>query len=271
MKYSTVKKLGVGSVGDAYLLDNGKAIIVGKREDSFGTYKALFDKMKILDGKITTINYPKVYELIEPCEDYAYGAVVEEYISGIELRDAITTLNDSQKVEIGKALANFIAEFHRIDAAGDKEEEININLSKYDRSLGILQEYLNPTVYSQLVDIKSDYEKLLRGKDFCSTHGDLNAGNIMIDNGKVSGIIDFGNMEYYIPEIEFVHMCFFDRVIYDAMVENYPREIDEKEVVFLELVVNIRHFKNIRNFEDRKTNCLNNINMLLNKYLSMNN
>jgi hypothetical protein len=93
----------------------------------------------------------------------------------------------------------------------------------------------------------------------------------MIDNGKVSGIIDFGNMEYYIPEIEFVHMYFFDRVIYDAMVENYPRPIDEKEVVFLELVVNIRHFKNIKNFEDRKTNCLNNINMLLDKYLSMNN
>ena len=30
-----VKKLGSGSGGDAFLLNDGKAIIVGKREDSF--------------------------------------------------------------------------------------------------------------------------------------------------------------------------------------------------------------------------------------------
>ncbi|MBO7254210.1 MAG: hypothetical protein J6V36_02785 [Clostridia bacterium] len=85
MKYSVVRKLGVGSAGDAYLLENGRAIIVGKREDSFDMYKSMYDKMKVVDGKITTVKYPKVYELISPCEDYEYGAIVEECILGKEL------------------------------------------------------------------------------------------------------------------------------------------------------------------------------------------
>lgn len=269
MKYNLVKKLGVGSAGDAYLLDNGKAIIVGKREDSFGTYKAMYDKMKVLDGKITTINYPKVYELISPCEDYQYGAIVEECIVGKELRDAVKDMDILEKREVGKTLAKFVAEIHGLDIVGDKIEEMNINLAKYDRSISILKDYLPSDVIERLETLRQDYLNLLERKDFCMTHGDLNEGNIMIDGGRVSGVIDFGNMEYYVPEIDFVHPYFFDREIYDAMVENYPRDIDEKEVIFLELVVNIRHFKNIKNFDDRREKCLNNIQSLLDRYMSM--
>lgn len=270
MKLNVMRKLGVGSAGDAYLLEDGKAIIVGKREDSFNTYKAMFSKMQILEGNITAVKYPKFYELISPNKEYPFGAVVEEFIDGKELRDSITELNDLQKQQIGRVLAKFVEQMHNINIEGNKEEELNINLSKYERSLGILKDFLSKEVYQKLVKTKDNYKQLLQSKDFCLTHGDLNAGNIMIDeNGNVSGVIDFGNMEYYIPEIEFVHMYFFDRVIYDAMVQNYPKSIDEKEIVFLELVVNVRHFKNIKNFDDRRVKCLNNIEMLLNKYLKM--
>ena len=265
-----VKKLGSGSVGDAYLLEDGKAIVVGKREDSFSTYKAMYDKMHVGNGKITTVNYPKVYNLISACADYPFGAIVEECILGKELRETILNLSYENKFEIGKVLAGFINEVHNIKVKGNKEEEISINLAKYDKSLAILKEYLTNEVYCKLVELKDVYKNMLVGKNFCLTHGDLNAGNIMIgENYEVSGIIDFGNMEYYIPEIEFVHMYFFDRDIYNSMVEHYSKKIEDKDVVFLELVVNIRHFKNIKNFEDRKTNCLNNINSLLNMFLEM--
>jgi len=55
------------------------------------------------------------------------------------------------------------------------------------------------------------------------------------------------------------------------MVENYNKLIDEKEVVLLELVVNIRHFKNIVNFDDKRIHCLNNIEKLLKLYLKISN
>ena len=268
MEFKLVKKLGVGSAGDTFLLEDGKAIVVGKREDSFGTYKALFEKMKKTDGKISAVKYPKIYQLVEPCTEFPFGAMVEECISGTELRKKDKELSDVEKAEIGTILAKFLRQMHSIESQGDKEEEISINLAKYDRSLGLIKDHLDVATYEKLVALKPKYHKLMQEKPFCTTHGDLNAGNIMIgDDNKLSGIIDFGNMEYYIPEIEFVHMYFFDRTIYDAMVAGYGREIDEREVVLIELVVNVRHFKNIVKFDDKRQHCLDNIHQLLELYL----
>lgn len=265
-----IKKLGSGSGGDAFLLNNGKAIVVGKREDSFSLYKSLHEKLKRVEGEITTIKYPKIYELVEPCETFPFGAVVEERIEGSELRKKITDLSVEEKTEIGEILAKFLNQLHGIIAEGNKEEEIKINLAKYDRSIGILKGYLNEGAVKKLESrVKEDYKKLIESKEFCLTHGDLNAGNIMIGNdNKLSGIIDFGNMEYYIPEIEFIHMYFFDKTIYDSMVNSYDKEIKEKDMILLELVVNIRHFKNIVNFDEKREHCLNNICKLLEQYLS---
>ena len=268
MELKLGRKLGVGSAGDAYLLEDGRAIVVGKRDDSFGTYQALFEKMKKTDGKITAVNYPKIYQLVEPCTEFPFGAMVEECISGTELRKKDKEVSDAEKAEIGTILAKFLRQMHSIESQGDKEEEIAINLAKYDRSLGLIKDHLDVATYEKLVALKPKYHKLMQEKPFCTTHGDLNAGNIMIgDDNKLSGIIDFGNMEYYIPEIEFVHMYFFDRAIYHAMVAGYGREIDEREVVLIELVVNVRHFKNIVKFDDKRQHCLDNIHQLLELYL----
>ena len=268
MNNKILNKLGSGSAGDAYLMEDGKAIIIGKREDSFSTYQSLFDKMQIVDGKISTVKYPQIYQLIEPCEDFPYGAMIEEYISGEELRSKVGGLTTSQKRDIGATLSGFLNQLHAIQANGNKEEEIKINLAKYERSLGIIKDYLAPDIYQKLVEIKADYKHMIENKDFCITHGDLNAGNIMIgEDGKLSGIIDFGNMEYYVPEIEFVHMYFFDRDIYQAMVDGYDKQIDETEIILLELIVNVRHFKNIVKFDDKRENCLHNIESVLDLYI----
>lgn len=269
MGYILRKKLGSGSAGDGYLLDDGKVMIVGKREDSFATYKSMCEKLKKIDGKITSIKYPKVYDLIEPCKEYPYGAIVEEGIFGSELRDKIGDLNEKDKFAIGRSLGLFLKELHKIPASGDKDEEVKINLAKYDRSINLLKEYLPQNIIDMLVGIKEDYETLIKERDFCITHGDLNAGNIMInDDNTLSGIIDFGNMEYYIPEVEFVHMYFFDKDIFESMVWHYGKFIDERDMVLLELVINIRHFKNIVKFDDKREHCLGNIRALLNNYNS---
>ncbi len=269
MDYNLLKKLGSGSAGDGYLLPDSKVMIVGKREDSFATYKSMCEKLKKIDGKITTIKYPQIYELISPCAKYPFGAIVEEGIFGKELKQKISGLNTDEKIEIGKHLGLFLKELHSIPTDYDKGEEIAINLNKYDKSIGILKDYLPENIINLLANVKNDYHKLITSRDFCITHGDLNAGNIMINaDNTLSGIIDFGNMEYYIPDVEFVHMYFFDKEIFSSMRLHYGKHIDERDMTLLELVINIRHFKNIVKFEDKRKHCLDNIKDLLNKYTS---
>lgn len=267
MKIDGLKKLGSGSASDVFLIDENTVIVVGKREDCFANYQSLFEKSKQIEGKITTIKYPKIHEVIASCENFPFGAMIEEYVSGVELREFDKFLSLAQKQELGKNLALFLNQLHSIKAVGDKEQEIKINLQKFDKSKNLLAEYLPQEYIDRMEKIRVDYQNFMHAKNFCLTHGDLNAGNIlMLQNGELSGIIDFGNMEFYVPQVEFAHMYFFDKAIYDAMVKNYVGQIKDADVILVELVMRIRHFKNIVDFEEKRKNCIENIKNLLNSY-----
>lgn len=264
-----LKKVGFGSASDVYLLKNNLVLVVGKREDCFSNYQSLVEKSKLIDGKILSINYPKIHELISPCKDFPFGAMIEDFVDGKELRDVVSLLSDKQKIEIGKHISIFLKELHAINFVGNKDEEIEINSRKFDRSMSLLKSFIDEKTYKQLLAVKEEYVKFMENKEFCLTHGDLNAGNILIsNNNKLSGLIDFGNMEYYVPEIEFSHMYFFDKTIFNSMVEEYNKEIKEKDILLLELVTSVRHFKNIINFEEKRENCLKNIKKFINEYFN---
>ncbi len=267
MKIKELKFLGSGSGSDVYMLDDNKVVVVGKRGDCFSNYQQLMKKSNDIEGKITTVKYPRIHKVVVPCQDFPFGAMVEDYISGKELREKCSQLKTSEKMQIGKEIGLFLNQLHSTSICGDKNEEIDINLKKFDKSVMLLNDYLPKENLDKLQAVKKEYHKLMSSKDFCITHGDLNAGNIMIsDDNKLSGIIDFGNMEYYIPEVEFIHMYFFDKVIFEAMINNYNQAIREQDMILLELVTNIRHFKNIVNFEEKRNSCLKNIKSLTIQY-----
>ena len=55
------------------------------------------------------------------------------------------------------------------------------------------------------------------------------------------------------------------------MIDNYCREVSERELTLLELVINVRHFKNVVKFEDKRDHCLGNIENLTKEYLTLQN
>lgn len=265
---TNLKKLGIGSVGDAYLCEDNKVIIIGKREDSFSNYQQLVEKYRLFDGKIHSINYPKIHQLISPCEEFEFGALIESYVGGIELREKVVDMSKIDKIELGKNLALFLNELHKISIRGDKIFEIETDLKKFDKSLNLLVDFLQKEDIYRLKIVRHKYYDFMNEKQFCITHGDLNAGNIMISpENKLEGIIDFGNMEFYVPEVEFAHMFFFDKTICDAMISNYDQNINENDIILLELVMCVRHFKNIIGFETKREKCIQDIKNIMNLYL----
>lgn len=226
--------------------------MVGKREDSFSIYKNLLNKIRLIDGKISSVKINDDIEIISPCERFSLGAMIENYVDGEELKLKINFLAKKEKINIGERLAQFIIEMQTIKCNFDKNNEIEKNLNKYQKSLNLLGNYLSKDIISNLVDIKSLYKNFMMKSEFYLTHGDLQEANILInERNELSGIIDFGNMEYYVPEVEFAPMMEYDEIIFKSMIDNYNKKIDLKNILLIKLVRQVRHFKHVINLEDK--------------------
>lgn len=241
-------KIGEGSTSKAYMYDKNYVLLVGKRDDSFEIYKKLKKNLDLLEGKINSIRIPSKSKVIKPCEDYPLGAMTYLYVEGNELKKRIHTCTKEQKRNIGKKLAEFVFEMQNINNNLDKNKEIEINNNKFKNSIELIKPYLSNEEKIKLERIAINYNDFMKNSIFCMTHGDLQEENLIVDKyNNLIGIIDFGNMEYYVPEIEFDSMMNYDLSIFEAMLENFKGKTEINNIRLVGLVRRIRFFKHIVN------------------------
>lgn len=251
--FEDIKFLDSGACSDAYLTKDNRVLLVGKREDSFSLYQALYQKTKLIDGKIHSVKITDNPELIEPNKKFVYGAMLQNFVDGKTLKQKRDELSIQEKEDIGRRLVDFINEMQAIDCDYDKDNEIKINLSKLEKSLILLKEYVSKDDFDKFMTVYSKYEKFMKQTDFCLTHGDLQEANILIGNdNKLSGVIDFGNMEYYVPEVEFAPMMGYDEAIFNSMLKHYNRKVEVANIYLTKLVRHIRHFKHVVKLSEKE-------------------
>ena len=239
-------KIGEGAASEAFLTEDGFVLLVGKRSDSFNTYQKLKVSLELLDGKIKSLNIPNNASTIEPYDTYPFGALKFSLVPGTELKKKIADCSDQQKTAIGKKLAEFIFEMQNIDTTLNKEKEIEINNNKFKNSLELIAPYLPNDENDQLQKVAKLYNEFMLNSKFCITHGDLQEENLLVDEkNNLVGIVDFGNMEYYVSEIEFFPMMDFDTIIFNSMIENYRGQIDVNNITLVGLVRHVRFFKHV--------------------------
>lgn len=241
-------RIGEGATSKAYMYDRNYALLVGKRDDSFEIYKKLKKNLDILEGKINSIKIPSKAKVIKPCKEYPLGAMTYLYVEGNELKNRVNTCTEEQKRNIGKKLAEFIFEMQNININLDKNKEIEINNNKLKNSIELIKPYLSNEEKIKLERVAINYNDFMINSNFCMTHGDLQEENLIVDKyNNLIGIIDFGNMEYYVPEIEFDSMINYDLSIFEAMLENFKGKIEINNIRLVGLVRRIRFFKHIVN------------------------
>ena len=74
---------------------------------------------------------------------------------------------------------------------------------------------------------------------------------IVNDENILTGVIDFGNMEFYVPEIEFALMT-RNEIIQNSALENYPGQILIRDVRFLQILHRTRYFKHSIYWDEEK-------------------
>lgn len=232
MEFKTKKELNSGLYSNAYLLDNEYIQLVGKRTESYDTYKEVKENSDLLKGKITCVNIPCDMMLTEPNNEYPFGCLVYKMVKGKPLNPDSLTMQE--KENLAKKIMEFNNEMHNLDIHWDREWAINHELEKIEKNIQILIEYLNETEINQLKEYKQLFSNYLNSKkNFCITHGDLWADNLIVnDNNELTGVIDFGNMAYFLPEVDYASM--WDMI--DGFIEMLLKETKEdvtKESILL--------------------------------------
>lgn len=232
IKYKTKRKLNSGMMSVAYLLDEEYIQLVGKREDAFDAYKDMKDNADLLDGKITCVDYPHNMILIAPNSEYPYGSLIYPIVKGDPLK--IDKLNDNQLLEVARKLVEFNKQMHSADIHWDREWAINHELEKVNKNITLLKDYLADSDIEILNKYAVSFANYLYSKkSFCITHGDLWADNLIVDEaGNLTGIIDFGNMAYFLPEVDYASVWDMCDGFLDKMCE-FTDENITKESVYL--------------------------------------
>ncbi|QHW35112.1 aminoglycoside phosphotransferase family protein [Paenibacillus rhizovicinus] len=149
----------------------------------------------------------------EPTEDYPLPWSVNLWIEG----DTVTHANVRDRNEFAEDLAAFLHELQAIDASGGVPAGVQNfhrggNLAVYHRDTQSVIEKL-ARVYDQNLLIEIWELALASTYDSAPLwlHGDVAAGNLLVRNGKLCGVIDFGTMGVGDPSSDLVMAWnFFD-------------------------------------------------------------
>jgi aminoglycoside phosphotransferase (APT) family kinase protein len=164
-----------------------------------------FQWLPILSKQLTTTITTPV-ALGEPSTDYPWHWVINQWVTGETASDAVIP----DKNQFAKELALFLNEFHAIDASnGPKSGAHNFyrggELHIYDKEM-----------QHAIFHIKNSNEKALTQalwqdalasrweKKPVWVHGDLAIGNILVENGHLKAIIDFGQLAVGDPACDLV-------------------------------------------------------------------
>ena len=249
-----MKKLGEGAISMAYINEESQRVtLVPKRLDYYRRIQALKTNLDLVCGRIKSVLIPFKSELIEPCSEFPHGAISYSFVPGQMLNECVDRLSVEQKIKVGKKLAEFINELHSLKGEFSKQQEIKDHIKKLARGIAIISPHLTAIENQKIEEIAQRFPAFLESRDFSLTHGDLHIGNLVVDaNYELVGVIDFANMGYYVPEMEFVSIMhvFLDEKILDTALKHYNKSISMKDVLYLRIVHRIRYFKHSLYWEE---------------------
>lgn len=159
-------------------------------------------------AKHLSVSIPAPINMGKPSDDYPYPFSIYKWLDGKSPNHL--TLDDKSLENLASELANFLKELQRIsDVEGPAPGQHNWwrgdHVSIYDK--GAREQLAN------LTDIIDSNSALDLWQSACATqwkkepvwiHGDFAVGNILINNNKVSGIIDFGGTAMGDPACDLV-------------------------------------------------------------------
>ena len=180
--------------------------------------------------KYLTIQIPAPIKMGIPSEEYQYPFSIYKYLPGRSIN--LASLSEIEKEGLAYDLSNFLKELQNITAVKGPEPGLHNwwrgdHLSVYEKgAMGQIEELSSIINSKKALDLWNQAYDTKWDKDPVWIHGDVAIGNILIDNGKLSAVIDFGGMAVGDPACDLViAWTYFNGKSRDIFIKNM--EIDE--------------------------------------------
>lgn len=206
LTFNDILVLGQGLDSIAYLVNHEYIFKQSKHNDARNNLKKEIQVLKYLKGKIT-LQIPDIEYYSEE-----YGVCGYKKVKGEKLTpDMYQKMNDNEKDNLAQDIALFLQEIHSMPLPDIDELELNV-IDDYKSDYYTLKE----TIYNNIPDsskkyIDNLYKRILNDeritqyvKTLC--HNDLSCNHILIQNNKVVGIIDFGDVAITDRDKDFVYL-----------------------------------------------------------------
>lgn len=158
-----------------------------------------------LEKIVGNIPVPKIIQVVQPKEDVP-GAILMEYLSGTLLKP--TELTESLAFEIGYNLA--LIHSNRLTGYGDPiQDDLDSNPRnyfnfKFEEGLDECRDHLPVSLVEKCRSYYEAHVDLLMLVDGpCIVHRDFRPGNLIIDHGKLKGVIDWAGARASFAEEDF--------------------------------------------------------------------
>ncbi|HDI4492548.1 TPA: phosphotransferase family protein [Listeria monocytogenes] len=160
------------------------------------------------------------------------GYMIISYLRGEDAESGMTHLSHSEQFKAGFSAGEILREVHKIPLDIPKMNWLDFQTAKFKRKVEELKE-LEITA-SFLTDTeKFVYKNIarLKNRPICLQHGDFHPANIILNNKKFVGLIDFNRLEFGDPLFDLAKIGFFTTEVSIPFARgNILGYIDKEEV-----------------------------------------
>lgn len=160
------------------------------------------------------------------------GYMIISYLRGEDAESGMTHLSHSEQFKAGFSAGKILREVHKIPLDIPKMNWLDFQTAKFKRKVEELKE-LEITA-SFLTDTeKFVYKNIarLKNRPICLQHGDFYPANIILNNKKFVGLIDFNRLEFGDPLFDLAKIGFFTTEVSIPFARgNILGYIDKEEV-----------------------------------------
>ncbi len=235
LEIKNTKLITSGWESDILIVNNSKVFRFPKTN---GRFDCVYEKEKVITDYIRSF----ISTNISNIQIYKDNKTIFSVLDLITGEDFDNTTGD-----IIDDFTNFLKELHSIDVEPLKKYNLDAeNLPFYKYRLDLNNFSFNYDVLPDILkkyNLEDDFSKNLRiftnfnyrDEEDVLCHNDLHKGNIMINNGKLSGIIDFGDTIYTNYNIEFLSIFKWREKFIINIIEKYEeitgRKLNTKFII----------------------------------------